>query len=70
MEANRETKLDAKKMEDMNTNLTNLGRKTGAMLDKFALHVEEITRAIKEQSSRKLSSNIKSDYIRGSENLL
>ena len=68
MEANKETKLDAKMMEDMNTNLTNLGRETGAMLDKIALHVEEIARAIKEQSSRQLPSNIKNDYIRESEN--
>ena len=68
MEANKETKLDAKIMEDMNTNLTNLGREMGGMLDKIALHVEEITRAIKEQSSRQLLSNLKNDHCRESEN--
>ena len=68
MEANRETKLDAKMMEDMNTNLTNLGREMGGMLDKIALHVEEITRAIKEKSSTQLPRNLKNDYTRESEN--
>ena len=61
MEANRETKLDAKMMEDMNTNLTNVGREMGGMLDKIELHVEKITRAIKEQSSSQLPSNLKND---------
>ena len=41
LEANRETKLDGKMMEDMNTNLTNLGREMECMLDKIALHVEK-----------------------------
>ena len=68
MEANMETKLDAKMMEDMNTNLKNLGREMGGMLDKIALQVEEITKAIKEQSSSQLSSNLKNDYIKGSKN--
>ena len=68
MEPNRETKLDAKMMEDMNTNLTNLGREMGGMLDKIALHVEEIKRAIKERSSSQLLRNLKIDYIRESEN--
>ena len=35
MEANKETKLDAKMMEDMNTNLKNLGREIDGMLDKL-----------------------------------
>ena len=35
MEANKETKLDAKMMEDMNTNLKNLGREIDGMLDKW-----------------------------------
>ena len=68
METNRETKLDAKMMEDKNTNSTNLGREMGGMLDKIALHVEEITRPIKEQSSSQLPRNLKNDYIRESEN--
>ena len=68
MEANRETKLDAKMMEDLNTNLKNMGREMGGMLDKIALHVEEITRDVKERSSSQLSSNLKNDYIRESEN--
>ena len=37
--------------EDMNTNLTNMGREMGGMLDKIALHVKEITRDVKERSS-------------------
>ena len=48
IEANRESKLDAKMMEDINTNLINLDREMGGILDKIALHVGEIIRAIKE----------------------
>ena len=46
-------------MEDMNTNLTNLGREMGGMLNKIALHVKEITRAIKEQSLSQLPEQLK-----------
>ena len=42
IEANRETKFDARMMEDMNNNLTNLGREIGGMLDKIAFHVNRL----------------------------
>ena len=58
---NIEPKVDANMVEDIDTNLKNLGREMGAILDRMEIQVEELTNSIKEQSSRQLPSDIKND---------
>ena len=60
---NMETKMDANMIANIDTNFTNLGREMLAIMDRMAIHVEETTKAIKEQYSRKLPSDIKNDDI-------
>ena len=69
MEANMETKMDAKMIGDMETNYTNLSREMWAIMDTLAIQAEELAKVIKEQSSRKLSSNLKSDDLRECESI-
>ena len=69
MEANMETKMDAKMIGDMETNYTNLSREMWAIMDTIAIQAEELAKVIKQQSSRKLSSNLKSDDLRECESI-
>ena len=61
--------MDANMIADIDTNLTNLGREMGAILDRMTIQVEELVNAIKEQSSRQLLSDIKNDDIRECESV-
>ena len=67
-ETNMETKMDAKLIADMNTNLINLNRKLCAMIDRLAIQVMEQAKEIKEKFSRKLPKDLKHDDICESEN--
>ena len=67
--SNIEPKVDANMIADIDTNLTNLGREMGAILDRMTIQVEELVNAIKEQSSRQLLSDIKHDDIRECESV-
>ena len=61
---NIKPKVDANMIADIDTNLRNLGKEMGAILDRMTIQVEELANTIKEQFSRQLSSDIKNDDIR------
>ena len=69
MEANMETKMDANMIDNIETNYKNINRETGAILDRIAIQVEELVKAIKKKSSSKLPSDTKNDDIRKCENI-
>ena len=54
---NMETNVDANMIVDIDTNVTNLTRDMSTTLYRMAIHVEELAKAIKEQSSRQLLSD-------------
>ena len=45
-----ETKMDAKRIADMDTNLKNLNREMYAIMERMTIQAEELTKVIKEQS--------------------
>ena len=59
-----ETKIDANMIVAMGTNSKNLNRDMFAIMERTIIQAEELEKVIKEQSSRKLSSDIKNDNIR------
>ena len=63
---NMETKMDANMIANIDTNFTNLTRDMCATIDRMTIQAEEIAKAINEQSSRQLPSNINNDDIQGS----
>ena len=66
---NIEPKVDANMIADIDINSMNVGREMGAILDRMAIQFEELANAIKEQSLRKLPSDIKNDDIRECESV-
>ena len=64
-----ETKMDANMIADMGTNSKILNREMYAIMERLAIQAEELEKLQKEQSSRKLSSNIKNDAMRESESM-
>ena len=52
MEANMETKMDANMIDNIETNYKNINRETGAILDRIAIQVEELVKAIKKNLHR------------------
>ena len=69
MEANMETKLDSKMIEEMNTNLTILNRQMCSLAYRLAIQVRELAKGKKEQPSRQLVSDIKNDDIQECESV-
>ena len=61
---NMETKMGAKMITDIDTNLTNLNIEMCVIMDRTTIQAEELAKIIKEQSSRQLLSDIKNDDIR------
>ena len=54
---------------DIDTNFTNLTRDMCATIDRIAIHVEDIAKDIKGQSSRQLPRDTKNDDIREYESI-
>ena len=53
----------------MGTNSKNLNKEIYAIMERMAIHAQELEKVIKEQSSRQLPSDIKNDDIRESESI-
>ena len=66
---NIETNVDSNIIAYIETNVTNLTRDMFATLDRVAIHIEELAKAIKEQSSRQLLSDTKNDDKRKCESV-
>ena len=64
-----EPKMDANMIVDMGTNLKNLNREMHAIMERKTIQVHELDKVMKEQSYRKLPSDIKNDDIRESESI-
>ena len=54
---------------NIETNFINISREMCAIMDRMEIQAKGIAKAIKEQSSRQLSSDIKNDDIREFENV-
>ena len=65
---NMETKMVAKMIANMDTNLKNLNREMYAIMERTAIQAEELAKVMNEKSSRQLPSDIKNDDIRECEN--
>ena len=61
--------MDAKMIADVITALRNLSREMCASMERTAIQVEELAKILKEQSSRKLLSDIKNNDIRECESI-
>ena len=66
---NIEPKLDANMITNIDTNSKNFNREMYAIMEKVATQADELEKLLKEQSPRKLPSNIKNDDIWESENI-
>ena len=65
---NMETKMVAKMIANMDTNLKNLDREMYVIMERTAIQAKELAKVLKEQSSRQLPCDIKNDFIRECEN--
>ena len=66
---NIEPKLDANMIANIDTNSKNFNREMYAIMERVATQADELEKLLKEQSPRKLPSDIKSDDIWESENV-
>ena len=64
-----EPKMDANVIANIGTNLKNLNREMYAIMERTAGQAKELEKLLKEQSSKKLPSDIKNDVIWESENI-
>ena len=64
-----EPKMDANMIANIGTNLKNLNREMYAIIERTAGQAKELEKLLKEQSSKKLPSDIKNDVIWESENI-
>ena len=66
---NIEPKLDANMIANIDTNSKNFNREMYAIMERVATQADELEKLLKEQSPRKLPSDIKNDDIWESENV-
>ena len=64
-----ETKMDAKMITDMVTNLKNLSKEMCSIMERTGIQVEELAKILKEQSSRQLLSKIQNNDIQKCESI-
>ena len=64
-----EPKMDAHMIANMGTNLKNLNREMYPIMERMTIQAQELEKVMKEQSSRKLPSDIKNDEIWESESI-
>ena len=66
---NMETKMDANMIANNGISCININKEMCSIMDRIAIQAEELEKVLKEQSSRKLPSDIKNDDIRECENV-